>query len=55
MKRRNFLKAFGAGAVSMTMLGCTNASGQTVKKGTRPSGFCPKISAPTLVATIHLW
>jgi N-sulfoglucosamine sulfohydrolase len=37
MKRRNFLKAIGASAVSMTLPVCTNASGQAVNKDTRPN------------------
>ncbi len=51
MKRRNFLKAIGAGAVSMTLPAYTNASGQAVNKGTRPNilwilseDICPDLS-----------
>ncbi|MHC4586665.1 MAG: sulfatase-like hydrolase/transferase [Planctomycetota bacterium] len=37
MKRRTFLRAIGAGAVSMALPGCTNVSGQTVNNNIRPN------------------
>ena len=37
MERRNFLKAIGAGAVSMTLPRYTKAFGQAVNKSTRPN------------------
>ena len=37
MNRRDFLKTIGISAVSLTLPGCTNASGQAAGKGTRPN------------------
>ena len=37
MNRRNFLKTIGISAVSLTLPGCTNVSGQVAGNGTRPN------------------